>query len=144
MARPTTRITPLWLAHHYPEDYDRCLVIGRSHLCRRCAVLYPVAFAVLAATLAWHPPAGVDVVVVAGLPLPAVAEFLSEHLGAVRYSPRRQVAVTLPLAVGLGRGLARYLGDHTDPLFWSVVVGYGAVCAVAAWMRQRRAGGGEP
>jgi hypothetical protein len=141
MARPSarpTRITPLWLAHHYPEDYERCVRVGRSHVCRRCLVLYPVAFVTMVVTAGWQPAPAVDLLVVAGLPLPGVVEFVAEHLGAATYSPRRQVAVTLPLAVGLGRGLARYLEDHLDPLFWSVVIGYAALCAVAAWVRWRR------
>ena len=143
MARPPAhpaRITPLWLAHHYPEDYDRCVRIGRSHVCRRCLVLYPVAFVVMVATAGWYPPGAIDVLIVAGLPLPGVVEFVAEHVGAVRYSPRRQIAVTVPLAVGLGRGLARYLDNHTDPLFWSVVVAYALVCGLAALARQRRSG----
>jgi hypothetical protein len=136
-ARPT-RITPLWLAHHYPEDYDRCVRIGRSHVCRRCLVLYPVAFVVMVATAGWEPAPALDIVIVAGLPLPGVVEFIAEHLGALAYSPRRQVALTAPLAVGLGRGLARYLTDRTDPLFWSVVIGYAALCGLAALVRWRR------
>jgi hypothetical protein len=132
------RITPRWLAHHLPEDYDRCVLVGRSHVCRRCLVLYPVAFAVMAVTRSWHPPPALDVALVAGLPLPGVVEFLAEHLGAWRHSPVRQVAVTLPLAVGLGRGFARYLDSPGDALFWSTVVGYGAVCGIGAWVRQRR------
>jgi len=132
------RITPLWLAHHFPEDYDRCVRIGRTHVCRRCLVLYPVAFAVLAATAGWHPPTALDVALVAGVPLPGIAEFVAEHLGALRYSPGRQVAGTVVVAIGGGRGLARYFTDHADLLFWAAVVVYGAVCAAAAWARQRR------
>ena len=44
------KITPLWLSHHYPGQYDRCVVVGRRHLCRRCAVMYP--FAVLVGVIA--------------------------------------------------------------------------------------------
>jgi hypothetical protein len=138
------RITPLWLSHHFPEDYDRCVLLGRSHVCRRCLVLYPVAFVVMVATAGWEPATAVDVLIVAGLPLPGVVEFVAEHLGALRYSPRRQVVLTVPLAIGLGRGLGRYLVDRTDPLFWSVVVVYGVVCGLAAWARWRRPAQGDP
>src|SRR3954447_13756943 len=100
-ARPD-RITPMWLAHHYPEDYDRCLRVGRRHVCRRCAVLYPIAFVTLVATAGWHPPEGVDLVLVALLPLPALAEFVLEHVGVVHYAPARLVALTVPLGLGLG------------------------------------------
>jgi hypothetical protein len=142
-ARPD-RITPMWLAHHYPEDYDRCLRVRGRHVCRRCAVLYPVAFLTLAVTAGWHPSAAVDVVLVALLPLPALVEFGAEHLGLVRYRPARLVALTVPLGVGLGRGLARYLDDHADRLFWGVVVVYTALGVAAAYARQRRAAGSSP
>ena len=33
----------LLLSHHPPGQYDRCIRIGRHHVCRRCAVLYPLA-----------------------------------------------------------------------------------------------------
>ena len=46
------RRTPLWLSHHYPHEYDRCIRVGDSHICRRCSVFYPVTFAVMFATLA--------------------------------------------------------------------------------------------
>jgi hypothetical protein len=138
------RITPLWLAHHYPEDYDRCVVVLGRHVCRRCLALYPLALVVLVATAGRHPATAADVAVVAGLPLVGVVEFVAEHLGALAHDPRRQVLTTLPVAIGLGRGLARYLGDHLDPLFWSVVVVYAAVCGAAALVRQRRAARAGP
>lgn len=124
----------MWLAHHWPQDYDRCVVVGGRHVCRRCLVLYPVALAVMLAVLAGVVPSGPAVVALVLLPVPAVAEFVAEHLGLVRYSPRRQVAVTVPLAVALGIGFARYLERPGDPLFWAVVAGYGSACvAVAVW-----------
>lgn len=128
------RISPMWVAHHYPEDYDRCVLVGRTHVCRRCVVLYPLAFAVMAAglvgTWAAGPLAAVALVV---LPLPAVIEFALEHRGRLSYRPARQMAVTVPLAVGLGIGFARYLRHPADWLFWAVVVVYTGVCVAAAW-----------
>lgn len=135
------RVTPLWLSHHWPEDYDRCVLIGRRHVCRRCLVLYPLAFGVALVVAAIVPdvataPWTAWVTVLA--PLPAVVEFVAEHLGAARHSPARQVAVTVPLGVGLGVGFARYLSDLTDPVFWGTVVVYGGVCGLAAIARVRR------
>lgn len=134
----TSAITPMWLAHHYPEDYDRCIVIGRSHVCRRCAVLYPLAIVVMVATLGWHPASGVDVALVVLLPLPAVLELVLEQFDILRYQPVRQVVVTVPLAVGLGRGFAIYLDDQTSRLFWGVVIVYAGVCGLAVLLRHRR------
>lgn len=135
------RITPMWLAHHYPEDYDRCVVIGRSHVCRRCAVLYPIALAVLLLTAAWPPGGAVDTALLVLLPLPALVELVLEQLGVLRYRPGRQVLVTVPLAIALGRGFARYFDDHTSPLFWGVVLGYSAIGFVAVLIGRRRSVG---
>ena len=95
-------------------------------------MLYPLALAVLVAArgLNWSSTAEALALVV--LPLPAVVEFVLEHRGAIRYSPGRQVVVTIPLAVALGAGFDRYLDRHTDPLFWSTVVAYTAVCLWSA------------
>ena len=128
----------MWLAHHNPEDYDRCARVGRSYVCRRCLVLYPLALAVLVLTSSWHPARAVDVAVLVLLPLPAVVELVVEQWRGVGYAPRRQVAVTIPLAVALGRGFAIYLDDHTSALFWTVVVVDTAVCAGAVLLANRR------
>jgi hypothetical protein len=118
----------VWLAHHNPAGYDRCVVVAGRHVCRRCLVLYPLALVVLvAAGLAgWSGAWEAFVLVV--FPLPAVVEFVLEHRGVLAYSPARQVLVTVPLAVALGAGFDRYLARHSDPLFWATVVGYTAVC----------------
>lgn len=133
------RITPMWLAHHYPEDYDRCVVIGRSHVCRRCLALYPLMFVVLGFCLAIQPGRTAELVALAVLSLPAVIELVLEQLGVLRYSPRRQVAVTLGLAVGLGAGLAVYLDDQLDGTFWAIVLLYATICLGAVIVGRLRA-----
>jgi putative effector of murein hydrolase LrgA (UPF0299 family) len=141
------RTTPLWLSHHWPEDYDRCVRVGRTHVCRRCSVLYPLAFSVVAlALLGVRAPGPVEVVVLVLLPLPALADFVAEHLGWVAPSARRLVAVTVPLGLGLGVGFTRYLDSPTDLWFWGVVLTYTAIALLAAftgWRASgRRSGGG--
>lgn len=132
-------MTALWLSHHWPDDYDRCVVVGRRHVCRRCLVLYPVAGVVMVAALAGGWGSG-DLAgwLLVLLPLPAVADLCLEHLGVVEPSPPRLVAVTVPLAVGLGAGFARYVESPGDALFWGVVVAYTAVCLVAVAIGWRR------
>lgn len=131
----------MWLAHHWPEDYERCVVLAGRHVCRRCLVLYPLALAVMLLALGGvRPPGWGEVAVLVLLPVPAVVEFVAEHLGGLRYSPRRQVAVTVPLAVALGTGFARYLERPGDLLFWAVVAGYGGLCLGVALWSGRRAG----
>ena len=141
MTRPGAdeSISPLWIAHHYPEDYDRCVVVGRSHVCRRCLALYPIAFAVMVLALAgvrW--PTDLDPWLLVALPLPSVVEFVLEHVGVIDYQPVRQVVLTIPLAVALGVGFARYLRHPADLLFWGVVVGYSAIGIVATVIGSRR------
>ena len=123
------RPTPLWLSHHPPDQYERCLRVGRLHVCRRCTLLYPLAFAVTAAALLTGSEltTGAAVAVVV-LPVPCVVEFCLEQTGRIAYRPARQLATTAGLAVGLGIGFARYLRDLTDPLFWGTVVVYGGTC----------------
>ena len=122
----------MWLSHHDPSGYDRCVLVAGRHVCRRCLVLYPLAFVVLIAAQAtgWSGPSEALALVV--LPLPAVAEFVLEHRGVLRYNPGRQILVTIPLAVALGAGFDRYLYRPGDVLFWSVVVGYTGVCLWSA------------
>ena len=96
-------ISPMWMAHHYPEDYDRCVRIGRSHLCRRCLALYPAAFVALGLALAglrWPHP--LDPWLLVLLPLPGVIEFVAEHRGWIGYRPRLQQVLAVPMGVGPG------------------------------------------
>ena len=47
----------MWLAHHWPAHYgERCVRVGRRHVCRRCAALYPVGLVVAILSAAGYPP----------------------------------------------------------------------------------------
>jgi hypothetical protein len=141
--REPEEVTPLWLSHHWPDDYGRCVVVGGRHVCRRCLVLYPIALVAMVATLAGlRLPGPAEVAAMALLPLPALVDFAVEHLGRSAPSARRLVVVTVPLGVGLGIALGRYLEAPADPWFWGVVVAYLAV-ALATWLTGRRAPTGE-
>ena len=132
-------VSPIWLSHHEPSEYSRCVRVGEAHLCRRCLLLWPLTFAVLAlagAGVRWG--RSLDPYLLVALPAPAVAEFVLEHLGYVRYRPVLQAVVTAPLACALGVGFDRYLGRQGDPLFWGVVVGYGAVSFGSVVLGARR------
>jgi hypothetical protein len=131
----------LFLAHHPPEQYDRCIKVGRHHVCRRCAVLYPVAFLVAGLSLAGaHWPAAWDTNLLYLLPLPVTLELVLERFGALRYRAGRQMLLTLIAAPALGRGFGRYLLHPTDRLFWGMVALFGGACLVAllATGRSRR------
>lgn len=99
------------------------------HVCRRCLVLYPAALltAVLVAVLAPGTPGTTAVALMWLLPVPAVLDWTLEHLRVVKWSPRRQVAVTLVAAPALGIALATHADrpfTHTAVVpmaFWTLV-----------------------
>lgn len=134
---------PMWLAHHHDAQLDRCWRAGDVLVCRRCTLLWPLAFAVMAAVLAgtWW-PVGADPWLLVLLPLPGVVEFLLEHAGVLRYRKWRQLLLTVPVAIAIGRLLARYLDDQGDGLFWVIVWGYAIVMFTSSALAHRRAGRG--
>lgn len=131
----------MWLSHHWPEDSDRCITVGRWQVCRRCAVVYPLAAATIVAAAVLGVPWVLLGVVAVLAPVPAVVELAGERLGWWRHSPRRLVAVSVALGVGLGAAFARYLARPSDPLFWAVVISYGGLCLVLVLVTARRQGG---
>ena len=68
-----------------------------------------------------------------------MVDFVLDNLHLVRYSPRRQAALTAVGAVAAGAGYLRYLDRPGDPLVWGTVLVYGAICAGSAWIGHRRA-----
>jgi hypothetical protein len=127
-----SRLGAVALSHHLPHEHDRCVLIGRRHVCRRCLVLYPIAFAVMFLTLGgfgWAP--SLDPVLFMVLPFAVAAEFVAEKLGLARYASRRQMAFTALAAPALGTGLARHIRSPFDGWFVAMVLGYGGVCAFA-------------
>lgn len=92
-------------------------------------MLYPLTFAVMLAALAglrW--PTAADPWLVWLLPVPVVAEWWAEQLGLAAYSPARNTILTAICAPAVGVGLARYMTEPTDKLFWAVVITYAVVC----------------
>lgn len=131
--------TPLWLSHHWPDEYDRCAVVRGRHVCRRCLVLYPVALAVaLVVGLVASWPRSLDPWLLWLLPLPAAAEFVAEQLRLIRHSPRRQVTLTVLLGIAAGRLYVRYLDDRGDALVWAVTTTYLLACLGAFLVRAFR------
>jgi hypothetical protein len=125
-------MNPLLLSHHPPSQYDRCIRIGGHHVCRRCAVLYPLAFAVAIASLAGaHWPEAWDRALLYLLPLPVTLEFVIERFGGLRYHAGRQMVATLIAAPALGRGFARYVAHPGDRLFWTMVLLFGGSALLA-------------
>ena len=145
---PAQPDTPMYLSHHWPEDYDRCQVVFGLHICRRCLVLYPLAIVTAIAVGAgeWWPH-GWDPWVLWLLPLPGVVEFVADNLRVIEYSARRQVILSAAGAFAAGVGYVRYLDHTTDALVWSVVFTYGGICLASALagyvVRRRRVRAGD-
>lgn len=141
---PPEADTPMWLSHHWPEQYERCAVVAGRHVCRRCLVLYPLALvAFVGVGLGTWWPHGLDPWLLWLLPLPGVVEFVLDNVGAVRYSARRQAALSAPGALAAGLGYDRYLARGSDRLVWAVVAVYTATClagVVAGVVRRRSVG----
>lgn len=130
----------LWLAHHRPEHAQRCTRIAGTPVCRRCAVLYPVALASAALVLAADPPTAVLVAAMWLLPAPMALEWVAEHLRWARYSPRRQVALTALGAPALGVALAIHAVAPLSLVAVAPVLVWGGICSgVALWSLRRSA-----
>lgn len=80
------------------------------------------------------------------LPVPVLIDWWTDHLGLTRYSPTRQVLTSLAAAPAVGVGMARYLRDPGDPLFWSVVGVFAVLCLIPWLLAMVRPGrtGCEP
>jgi len=141
-SRPSDHLrAPLWLAHHRPGQLDRCVRVGNTAVCRRCAVLYPCVV-VCWITLVWLNPSATTLVLAGWiLPLPMVADWVLEHLGRAHHSPARLIAVTLLAAPGLGALLALHSREAMDLRALAPAAVYGTVAMVAAWSGSRSRAG---
>lgn len=134
----------MWLAHHWPDEYRRCVVIGGQHVCRRCLVLYPLTFAVAIAAvsgaLLW--PRSFDPALIWLLSIPGTIEYVAEQLGFITYNARRQAVATALVAIPLGRGLSYELDDRWHWYFWGPLLVFGTIWFVSTIIgRQVRARG---
>jgi len=131
----------LWLSHHWPQHYDdRCLMVGRWPVCRRCSALYGVGFAVAAAvTVGVDPwPDGWDPAMIWLLCLPATVAFVGEALGWLRYVTRWQVATTLVAGLAFGKALGYELEQRWSPEFWGPIAVFGGIWFFASLIGHRR------
>ncbi len=130
----------MWHAHHWPEEYDRCVRVAGRPVCRRCLALYPTSIAVAVAGVAgvafW--PASLDLWFIWLLCVPATLDFVFEQAGVWRYSSHRQLITTLVLAPALGRGMAHELDDRWSWEFWGPVLVFCTIWFFAALEGRRR------
>lgn len=127
----------MWLSHHGPDQLDRCITVGGRHVCRRCAVLYPLSIAVAVAQVAGAVPDRWAPWVMWLAPLPVVAEWMAEQLGGARYSPVRQVILTAVASLSLGVALGRHARHPFELDAVAPMLTYTVLC-LAAWVVARR------
>ncbi len=124
----------MWLAHHDSDHAQRCTHVAGYAVCRRCAVLYPLAIVVALAVMVTDPSAGWPIAAMWVLPIPMVLEWTGEQLGRLRYSPTRQVVVTAVGAPALGAALAVHALEPFSVAAVAPVLTWTVVClGVAIW-----------
>ena len=131
----------LWLSHHWPEHWERCVAIRGRHVCRRCLVLYPLTFVIAIAALAdvllW--PRRFDPLLIWLCSVPGTIEYGAEQLGFIRYGARRQALATALVAVALGRGLSYELDQRWSWYFWGPLIAFGTVWFSSTVLGRHRA-----
>jgi hypothetical protein len=129
----------MWLAHHWPDHYERCVVIGGRHVCRRCLVLYPLTIAVALAAvgdvLLW--PRRFDPELIWLLSIPGTLEYVAEQLGLLRYRARRQMIATALTAIPLGRGMSYEFEQRWSWYFWGPLLVFGTIWFIATIVGRR-------
>lgn len=120
----------MWLAHHWPDHYaERCVTIGKHHVCRRCAALYPLG--VLVAILSFNGltpwPTSIDPLPIWLLSIPATLAYCAEAIGLIKYDPRVQVGTTLLAAVAFGHALSYEFAQRWSPEFWGPICIFGGI-----------------
>jgi uncharacterized membrane protein len=117
------------LSHHEPADHYRCHAVTvrgrRIHVCARCSGVYP---GILAGVLAAGSVPAATLVLVALLPLPALADWAVTAFTARRGHNAVRTATGLLLGAGYGLGLHRVVFAHDLAV---VAVGFGYALAAA-------------
>lgn len=115
-------------------------MIGGRPVCRRCAVLYPLAIVTAIAEIAGWIPSGLGTWILWVAPVPMVVEWCAEHVLDARYSPGRQTITSAAAAVSAGIALGRHARSPFEPMASAAMVTYVAICAVAWIVGTRRRG----
>ena len=102
-ARDSGSIGPIWLAHHYAGEADRCTRIGSIHVCRRCLAMFAGFFPAVALLLSpWSDDLQIgDAGLVLGLAALAGIEFVQVVRGQLAYRARRVLVLSPPVGAVL-------------------------------------------
>lgn len=125
---------PYLLAHDDPP-YDHCHSFSagrrRVHVCARCLGIYPGIAAGLLAGLVVDAP----LLLVALLPLPALADWTAVALAGAAGNNHRRTLTGLLLGVAYGLGLTRLVDGDSRVL--AVAATYAVATATALWLEHR-------
>lgn len=89
-------LAPLWLSHHHAGEAERCVRVGDTHVCRRCAAMFAGFFPAVALLVSpWSDglQAG-DIGLVLALTLVAGLEFVQVARRQMDYSARRVLVLS--------------------------------------------------
>lgn len=92
----TAPLHPVWLSHHGGHEADRCVRVGRAHVCRRClAMAAGFVPAVVLLLSPWRDDlqAG-DLGLVLALTIAAGLDLVQVATGRAPYRPRRVLALS--------------------------------------------------
>ena len=92
----TAPLRPVWLSHHSAHEADRCVLVGRTHVCRRCLAMFAgFVPAVVLLLSPWRDDlqAG-DLGLVLALTITAGLEFAQVATGRMAYSARRVLGLS--------------------------------------------------
>lgn len=126
----TEHANKMWLSHHWPEQHgERCFKIGKTHICTRCASLYPLGILVAALAVAGFPlwPDSWDIAAIFVFAMPGTLAYVGEALGVFSYNRKAQVLATLVTATAFGKGLSYELESRWSAEFWIPVFVFGAI-----------------
>lgn len=129
----------LWLplAHHRPEQLERCVLVpcpgAPLALCARCLGLYPVLFLTLVLQGIWRvgPWGTLDWWIVLGASVPGFVDWALAWTGLRQGSNTLRILTGMLLGLALGRSLWLYFRDPLDEILWVQLglLGAGAVMA---------------
>lgn len=143
MRTPLPPATPLWISHHEPADYGRCVRVGALHVCARCLGVYPVLFSALALQVAARAALRYpwDLWVALALPIPALVDWALGRFRPSSGSNARRLLTGALLGAALARSLYLHVRRPGHPLamgqFLALLAAAAAVEGARLWRRRR-------
>jgi uncharacterized membrane protein len=136
-------VTPLWISHHRPEHYGRCVRLAGLHVCARCLGVYPMLFAALALQIAFRAAlrGPWDPWMALALPVPALVDWALGRFRPASGTNARRLLTGALLGASLARTLYLHLRWPGHPLamaqFLALLAAAVVVEGARLWRRRR-------